>query len=386
MEYATALDIGKRKRERGGINEDAVAVTLFDEGYRDTGRRAGVFVLADGAGGSQAGDVASYVTTVEVSRRLTRWLWGERRFVESVETGDDPEAAAQAVGEQLVREPLSALPEAEIHDAIADAIQAAHRTLLERIDELALDNAYSTVVAGVKAGDRLHYGWVGDSRAYVVNTAEGRDDDQRVCRLTQDHSVVERLLEEGQIDEVEANVHRHGNRLTRALGGARTQDPAADTVGVETNSVRLFGDDVVLFTSDGLIDAYVGAGQLHERYRRAEDTDEVERAILQKSVTDDEISDVVLAADSLETAAARFVELSNERGGKDNVSLILFRDDSLPASPAGGLPLRVYDPEPDVVSGWKTVIQRAGVSESSGETDAGTDGAGSEAHGDRREN
>ena len=110
-------------------------------------------------------------------------------------------------------------------------------------------------------------------------------------------------------------------------------------------------------TSDGLVDAYTGAPQLHEAYEEAEDTDPVAEEILEKSVTDDEIRDVVLGADSLASAADRFVDLSNERGGKDNVSVVLFRDETLPDGPAGSLPLREYDPDPERVLDWDTVKQ-----------------------------
>jgi serine/threonine protein phosphatase PrpC len=339
MEYTTALDIGKRKRQQGGINEDSVAVSLVDEGHRDTDRRAGVFVLADGAGGADAGDVASYVATVEVARRLTERLWDARRFAE-VLPGEEPVPADFDLGEDAVGEPLATVDADHIRDSIEAAIQAAHARLLEVITDIGVETAYSTVVAGVKVGDRLHYGWVGDSRIYAVNTAPSVSDDDRVQLLTRDHSVVEQLVDQGEIDEVEAHVHRRGNRVTRALGGARGEDPDRASIAVDTNTVPLFRDDVVLLTSDGLLDAYIGAPKLHQQYEQAEDTAEIERTILERSVTDDEIREVIMDADSLALAGERFVSLSNERGGKDNVSVILFRDSDLPQTPANGPPIR----------------------------------------------
>lgn len=361
MQYTTAFDIGKRKRESGGINEDSVAVNLLEEGHRDADRRAGVFVLADGAGGAKAGDVASYVVTVEVTRRLTEKLWNTRRLGEVVDAGasEHNTMGTRGLSEAAVADPLADLTDDGIHVIIEEAIQESHQHLIEVINEYDLDSAYSTVVAGVKIGNRFHYGWVGDSRAYVVNVAEERDDDQRVSLLTKDHSVVERLVNEGKIDEVEAYVHRRGNRVTRALGGTYGEDPATSRVDVDTNSVQLFGDDILLITSDGLIDAYTGAPELHKQYEEADDTAEIEETILEKSVTDDEIRDVILDADSLEAAAQRFVDLSNERGGKDNVSLILFRDHYLPRSSTGGLPIRHYDPAPEEIYDWETVLMRS---------------------------
>lgn len=356
MEYTTAVDIGKRKRRQGGINEDSVAVTVTDEGHRDTNRRSGVFVLADGAGGARAGDVASYVTTVEVTRRLSDRLWTERRLSK---VADFMDASREEFMADAVSASLSSVTDQMVETWISDAIAAAHTRLLEVIDDLGVQDGYSTVVAAVAIDGRLHYGWIGDSRAYIINVAQDREDDQRVSRLTKDHSEVERLVNQGAIDEVEAHVHRRGNMVTRALGGTRGEDPARSSVSADTGTVPLFGDDVVLLTSDGLIDAYTGAPELHEAYQEAENPDSVAERILEKSVTDDEIGEVVLDAPSLEAAADRFVELSNERGGKDNVSIILFRDDSLPYAPEGALPVRAYDPDVEEILARETVKQRS---------------------------
>lgn len=346
MEYTTAFDIGKRKRQQGGINEDSVAVTVLDEGHRDTDRTVGVFVLADGAGGADAGDIASYVATVEVGRQLTEQVW-ETRGLDAVLDRQDgtSERAADDVdlGEDAVHEPLADLGADRVQASIEEAIRTAHARLLEVINQLGVETAYSTVVAAVKAGDHLHYGWVGDSRIYAVNTAPSVPDDERLQLLTRDHSVVEQLVDRGEIDEVEAHVHRRGNRVTRALGGARGENPDTASVAVETNTVPLYRDDVVLLTSDGLVDAYVGAPRLHQQYEQADDTTEIEETILEKAVTDDEIRDVIMTADSLALAGERLVSLSNERGGKDNVSVVLFQDPDLPQTPSGGPPVRTPD-------------------------------------------
>lgn len=357
MDYATALDVGERKRRQDGINEDSIAVTLMDEGHRDTERRSGVFVVADGAGGTQAGDIASYVASVEVSRRLTDRLWRERLLSEAADVlGADAGGHGLELTDGVVGDPLADQSDEAVQTVIERAVQAAHTRIVRVINDLDLDSAYTTVVVGVVAGDRLHYGWVGDSRAYVVNLGE-RDEDQRVTRLTTDHSEVERLVEQGKIDEVEAHVHRRGNRITRALGGTRTEDPATSSIEVDTASVPLYSDDVLLLTSDGLIDAYTGAPQLHREYEEAEDTEAVRERILDRAVTDDEIGEVVREANSLSAAADRFVDLSNDRGGKDNLSVVLVRDESLPESPAGNLPIRTYDPDPEQIAEWDTVKQ-----------------------------
>jgi serine/threonine protein phosphatase PrpC len=373
MNYATALDVGKQKRRAGRINEDSVAVNLLEDGHRNRHRSTGVFVLADGAGGSAAGDVASYVTSVEVTRRITDRLWGDRQFAEVVDAHEaDPTGRAEIAPEAL-EAPLTAVPDERVQGYLEEAIQAAHTRLLETIGELGLDEAYSTVVAALVVGDRLHYAWVGDSRAYVVNVGGERPPDDRVTLLTRDHSEVQRLLQEGLIDEVEAHVHQHGNRITRALGGPPSEDASSSSVAVDTASVPLFGDDVVLLTSDGLTDAFAGASRLHREYLQAADQESVSERIREASVTTADIRDVVLGEATLEAAADRFVRLANERGGKDNVSLVLFRDPTLDPL-EGPLPGRAPDPESDEVASLETAIE-----DSEGSAEEGPDGIPEEA-------
>lgn len=355
IEFATELDVGARKHRQGGINEDSVAVNILEDGHLDHDRSAGVFVLADGAGGEAAGEIASYIATVEVARRLTATLWDARRLdtVTDAETTDD----GGQLDEEALEEPFGIEDAERLLNRIETTIESTHTRILQTVADRGLENAYTTIVAGLKVGDRLYYGWVGDSRAYVVNDHPERADGERVSLLTRDHSVVERLRRTGEIDDVEALVHRRGHQITRALGGSCDDDPVESSVEVETNHVRLFANDTVLFASDGLVDAYADAPELHERYLRADDTADVEETILERSVTDDEVRDVILEAGSLELAASRFITLANQRGGKDNVSVILFRDGSLERAPADELPARAQDLEPKDVGDCETVIQ-----------------------------
>lgn len=352
LAYATRLDIGARKRRQGGINEDSVAVNLLHDAHLDAEREIGVFVLADGAGGEQGGEVASYVATVEVVRRLTAALWESWTLDDLLES-----PGSSGLTENTVTAPLDSKDPDWVLDRIETAIRSTHTRLLQQIQDRGLGSAYTTIVVGVKVGAKLYYAWVGDSRAYVVNCHPERPVEQRLSRLTRDHSLVERLREQGEIDDVEAHVHRKGNRITRALGGTADDGPAASTVQVETGRVRLFADDVVLFTSDGLIDAYADAATLHDEYCRADATDDIEAKILDKSVTDDEIRDVILAANSLSGAADRYLSLANRRGGKDNVSLLLLQDSDLSDSPLEGLPDRTYDPSTDPPGNHETIIR-----------------------------
>jgi serine/threonine protein phosphatase PrpC len=358
MDYATNYDVGEQKRDRG-INEDSVALAVFEQGHRDgvspadresdhrersnrgggaaaasassepadsdeaepaaarqpANRSAAVVVLADGAGGHEAGDVASYLATTVVCERLAETAIRASR--------SDPTAF-----DIDVRDPLPPMQTAtELREAVGAAIEAAHRAILAYAGETR-QAAYSTVVAGLVVDGTFHYAWVGDSRAYVCNREH-----ETIERLTADHGVVARLAEAGEIDDVEAMVHPRTNEITRALGGTGPPVDGEATVEVDTNSVDLYGDDVVLLTSDGLVDAQTDAQALYDEYlerdRETAVADEVREAV----VTDAEIRETILTADTLDTAATDLVGLANGRGGKDNISTLLLGDPVLPAAP-----------------------------------------------------
>lgn len=357
MNYATRLDIGKKKRQSNGINEDSVAVSTFEFGHRDATRSAGVFVLADGAGGHSDGDVASYIATNHVSRELSSYV------LEVVE--GQPGAMDVAAEAEIGADTPS---EAAVLGAIEDAIQSANRALVEYANDAGSGaNPATTVVAAVLLGSDLYYGWVGDSRLYLLNRG-----DERLSLLTRDHSKVERMRQEGRIDEIEAEVHQEGNVILRALQGSAMESPEMATVEVDTGSAPVYEDDVLFLTSDGLIDAFVKAPQYHRQLQQAREAGEetmIERVredIAEKSVTDDEIRDELLAFlgedassdDPMSAALDRLVELSNDRGGKDNISMALVeRLSSRPAPDV--LPARGIDEETDAeaVREMDTVIQ-----------------------------
>ncbi|MBX0294547.1 PP2C family protein-serine/threonine phosphatase [Haloarcula nitratireducens] len=373
MRYATNYDIGDRKRGRG-INEDSLSLTVFEEGHRggyrgqrrpsdsgdvadadtnagDSGdedtsegdaeseregrpanRSAGVFVLADGAGGHDAGDAASYIATTVVAERLAPVaIRSVRGYPDGFDVDIGPEVLPETLG-----------PE-DVQAAIESAVVEAHRDIIRYADDSG-SQSYTTLVAGVYADGKLHLGWVGDSRAYLVNHAR-----EEIVRLTKDHAVVEEMADAGEIDDVEAHVHPNGNEITRALGGSGHEDPERAFVDVDTRTVRLYAEDTVLATSDGLIDAQTDAPELYEEYVDAGRSEAAAETVREAVVTDDEIRDVLLDADSLSDAAREYVSLANDRGGKDNISVLVFDDDALPATPAaGGLPVRAADPDEDV--------------------------------------
>ncbi|PSP75038.1 serine/threonine protein phosphatase [Halobacteriales archaeon QS_1_68_20] len=342
MEHASSIDIGARKDRQGGINEDSVATAVFENHHRDVARPVGVFVLADGVGGEAAGDAASFLTTTVVRQRLAELLLGASTDRPGRFDLDGVDAATHDDG--------SALTEDRIRTAIQDAIDAAHAEVQEYARD-AGGRPATTVVACVYVDGRLHYGWVGDSRAYLINAEHGE-----IQQLTEDHAVTNDLLEEGEIDdEVYARVHEQATAITNAVGGSPYGEPNVD---VEFGTAPVFAEDVLLVTSDGLIDAYPHVGELRRTYEEADDTDAAREELLDAMVTDDEIRDLVLDAADLRTATADLVEMANDRGGKDNLSIAVARDPDADPTPEV-LPARGPDDGERSLADQETVIEPA---------------------------
>ena len=91
--------------------------------------------------------------------------------------------------------------------------------------------------AGIQ-GNRVYFGQVGDSRAYLLRQG-------KIIRITKDQSLVQQLIDAGQITEEEAETHSYRNVILQALG-------AHGNVNVEVNSLKLLQGDALVLCSDGL--------------------------------------------------------------------------------------------------------------------------------------
>ena len=162
--------------------------------------RLGLWIVADGMGGHEAGEVASRITVQEITR--------------SIEQG---------------------LP-------LAEAIETAHRAIqaAARRGEGAAGMG-STVVAAKLDGLQYEIAWVGDSRAYLWNGS--------LHQLTTDHSYVQQLLNAGLITESEIPEHPYRNVIFQALGVGGAD---AANIKVDLVSGELGESDTLLLCSDGL--------------------------------------------------------------------------------------------------------------------------------------
>jgi PPM family protein phosphatase len=141
----------------------------------------------------------------------------------------------------------------------------------------------TTLTAAKVTGDEISLAHVGDSRAYRMRDGE-------LEQLTKDHSLVAELERSGQITAEAAEHHPQRSIITRALG------PEPD-VEVDTYTVTGREGDVFLLCSDGLT----------------------------SMISDEEIGSILRSAESLDAAADALVRAANQSGGKDNITVVLFR-------------------------------------------------------------
>ena len=217
-------------------------------------------------------------------------------------------ARAGEVASKIVVETLGeGLPEAGSDE---ERLAAAVREANARINDLAgaePDRAGmgTTVTAAYVGEDGVAVAHVGDSRAYRLR-------DGQLERLTNDHSLVAELVRRGKLTEEEAEEHPQKSVITRALG------PEAD-VEVDRRTFPARDGDVFLLCSDGLTGM----------------------------VPEERIAELVAGAGSLKAAGQALIREANERGGRDNITVVLFRVEEVGApAPGEDRPTEVGIPAP----------------------------------------
>ncbi|MBT3181667.1 MAG: Stp1/IreP family PP2C-type Ser/Thr phosphatase [Deltaproteobacteria bacterium] len=218
-----------------------------------------LFAVADGMGGHLGGDIAS---------KLAAETIGE--VISSLET--DPDMTLQEGG-------ISVKP-GEFQSYLRYAIRLASKRIFEKADgDASLRGMGTTTVALLLRNDKAYIANVGDSRVYRIRG-------NQILQITKDHSLVAEQMRAGILSEKDARVHRFRNIITRSVGFQ--EDVEAD---VDIRVVRE-GDRFVL-CSDGL----------------------------SNMIRDDEIRDVIANTD-VEPGCTRLIDIANERGGDDNITVV----------------------------------------------------------------
>src|SRR5438445_808164 len=255
-------DLGKTRDH----NEDCFLVADLTRGERslqptvrehEIGERGTLFVVADGMGGAAAGELASQMATDTIYDQMQK-MWGAEKEL-------TPQRFAYRLKEAV-----------EVANGQIHAHAKAHPEVRGM--------GTTTTAAGVLL-DHVYITQVGDSRAYLIRNGVA-------VQLTKDQSLMQRLVEAGELTEEEAAHSERRNIILQALG------PDAK-VKVDLTHQELRRGDLLVLCSDGL------SGQVKK----------------------EEIAEIAGQATDLQGACERLIALANERGGPDNITVIVARFD-----------------------------------------------------------
>jgi PPM family protein phosphatase len=269
VEVFAKTDLGRTRDH----NEDRFLVADLTRGeasllpavrVHEIGQRGSLFVVADGMGGAAAGEVASEMATETIYHELVRALAKEAEVT--------PQRFA-----------------ARLKEAVEAANGLIHAYAVAHPDVRGMGT--TTTAAGL-LGDHVFLTQVGDSRAYLIRRGEA-------VQLTRDQSLMQRLVEAGELTEEEAAKSERRNIILQALG------PDA-SVKVDLTHQELRRGDILVLCSDGL------SGQVKK----------------------EEIAAIASREGDLLAACDRLIALANERGGPDNVTVVLARFDGDGLRPA----------------------------------------------------
>lgn len=257
LKYAARSDVGCSRSN----NEDNFAAAPEHD----------LWILADGVGGHDAGEVASEIAC------------------------------------QVIRDEVAAGRD------MKTAIEAAHQAILAAPEQgRGRPGMASTVVALQVKGNGFEIAWVGDSRCYLWSEQRGLE------QISRDHSLVQRLLEEQHINEDEAASHPGRNIVLQALGQDNIEKLQVDTIRDQFEPGQ-----ILLMCSDGLND-YVQHEDIVASFREMDDLDAIADSLIEKTLANNGADNVTVvlvqapSADELKEAEA----VSAANAGKSSGPLL----------------------------------------------------------------
>lgn len=238
MKISAKTDVGRQRSE----NQDAYAAGELNS-------EVSWAVVCDGMGGVNGGKIAA-------------------------------QAAVKVISEKLKAGYHIGMNDNSVKHLLISSVEAANITLYSMAkDNDELHGMGTTVVLVIRNSDTLYIANVGDSRVYIVS-------DSGIFQTTTDHSVVQMMLDNGEITPDEAKDHPKKNIITRALG-------VDAEVRIDFSQESLENEDIVLLCTDGLTNY----------------------------VDEDVIFETCKSQDSYQIAE-RLVDLANENGGGDNITVV----------------------------------------------------------------
>ena len=245
----TSQSIGRQRDH----NEDALFYLNAVLADAEREQPFGIFIVADGMGGHENGELASSIACKTMSEFLIQRLY----------------KAFFSVNSEPPLESIQEIMEAGVQQAQQAVLTQAH-------------GGGTTLSAALLVGGQITIAHVGDTRIYLIYP------DGRLQSVTQDHSLVRKLVELGQISESEAAVHPQRNVLYRALGQNEPVQPEIKTIPTPINGY-------MLLCSDGLWGV----------------------------VSDNDIFKIISRGKNVSEAALNLINAANASGGPDNISSLL---------------------------------------------------------------
>ena len=239
MRMVSKTDIGRQRR----TNQDSYAVGELPGSVAWA-------VVCDGMGGANGGNIASSTAVKTISERISS-------------------SYRQGMGANSIRNMLQSV------------INAANLSIFDMAKSVeSLNGMGTTVVVALIADSVAHIAHAGDSRAYLLSG-------KKMTQITTDHSIVQTMLECGQLTEAEARVHPRKNVITRALG-------VDERLEIDYNEVVLKKDDAILLCTDGLTN-YMEPNEIVQTVNRY----------------------------SFYECPDKLIEKANENGGGDNITVVV---------------------------------------------------------------
>lgn len=282
-------------------NEDSFLVVDLDRGTTDLGEledyepgpRGTLLLVCDGMGGAAAGEVASSMAVEGMRHRLLDTPEPEAAPASTPVTPAEPAAEAPVAAPSGGGDGLENEPEVlRLAHALREAVFGVNLEIFEAACADVSKAGMGTTLTGLwLRGPRVIVAQVGDSRAYLWRRG-------KLTQITHDQSLVNSLLDSGQITAEQAKLFEHSNVILQALG-------VQEDVEVLLSTEELCRGDRLLLCSDGLVGV----------------------------VSDDEIQEVLGLSDRLEDIAQTLVDMARAAGGPDNISVLVAeaRGDALPA-------------------------------------------------------
>ncbi len=238
MNISALTDVGLVRN----INED-----MF---FQSDDKKFPLFIVADGMGGHKAGETASKMA-VDIIRQL---------FIENKKCLDN---------------------EKKLITVIGNSIQEANKKIYKCSKESEeFSGMGTTITLAYILKDNIYIGHVGDSRAYIIQ-------DHTIEQITEDHSLVQQLVNNGSITIEEGKTHPQRNMITRAAG--TSEDIEVDIIIRPVNK-----NDILLICSDGL----------------------------SNMVSDNEIINILKNERLIKKACEKLIKKAKDNGGKDNITVI----------------------------------------------------------------